>query len=218
MEIRVKLQEGPITVEVFANEDEDYESEITGVLDLLDENVARLESYARSPEKANFGRIDSELDGVEANTEEEEIKRVDESNVADDDSPLQPLSELVDVPISKLEGLIDVNPEAEEYPILYVEDLDLLGNSRVERQRRASLIILLSHRECYGEERMLSSDLKDSLVDSGVDEQSMFKMYQGKGERYFDTKGRGPSATLALKRPGRREAKKEIRNLIDEVR
>lgn len=209
MDISVRLDQGPMSIEITADTEEDYESEVLNVLDFLEENSTRLEKFGLAEE---FGEVEMSETGTDAKITQE--WETDESEEGEED-PIAPLSERVGLPEDKLKELFDIDPEGEDIPLLIIDDAEVLGDSKVKRQRSAALMLLLVYEVCYGEERMGSSDLKDSLADSRIEETNLFQIYNGDGERYFDTRGRGPSATVGLKRPGRRQARKEIRNLID---
>lgn len=105
-----------------------------------------------------------------------------------------------------------------EIPVLYIPDIQLLGDTREERQRRAALILLYLWEICLGEDCVKSSILKDALVQSGIDDSTLTNAYRGDADRYFERNGRGRSATVGLTGPGSREGYKEIKQLLELVR
>jgi hypothetical protein len=131
--------------------------------------------------------------------------------------PLEPVAKELKISEKQLEEVIYTDIEGGDNPLLLTEDTSLLGDKQTDQQRNASLILLYVWEKCYGEDRVLSSDLKEALSLSGVKESNMGNMYQGAGDRYFSRKGRGASASVALTPPGRRTAQRELKDLFEKV-
>lgn len=140
-----------------------------------------------------------------------------DSQGTDDQSQVDGLVELarkVNIDVGVLRETIDVDPYREHLPFIDV-DSEQLGDLKGERQYNIAHMILYVYDECYPEsDRMYSSDLKDQIEASRVSANNLYNAYSyDQGDTNFDRQGRGSSATIALTRPGKREA----RSIIQEV-
>lgn len=211
METTVNFEYGPLNVEIFAREDEDYQDEILDLLKFLENNQEKFEelgvmdtSPKMHPEKTetvslkDFGAGEDHSEDVES-------------------GPLASIASELRVPVRELKDLVYVNPEGEDFPVLYSDEVGELGQRQTDRQRVASLILLYLWHECYDEDRVKSSALKEALELSSVSSSGMANMYQGEGDRYFDRRGRGPTATVSLTAPGKRQARKVLRELANNI-
>lgn len=211
MNITVSLRHGPLDVEIEAEDSEDYRQEVLDLAEFLLDNDDAFEAFdepvsqlvaddgtttqASLTESANKTNIDPDPSEVDKES-------------ADDSGPLAPIAAATGVAESTLDHLIAVPDEDDRVPYLVLDDLDIIGTMQVEKKRSAALILLYAFHECYNQDRVASSDLKDAFIRSGVPEDQINKAYKDEGKRFFDPKGRGGSASVALLDPGKREAKK----------
>jgi hypothetical protein len=213
MDTTVTFEYGPISVEIHAYEGESYQDEVLDLLQFIEQNQDRfdeLEASSKSPEIHPEKTETASLQ--EFATEDQEGENTEEEN-----SPLKSIASELHVDIYDLETFLYANPKDDEPPILYIDELDELGDKQADRQRIASLILLYTWHDCYGEERVRSSALKNALELSNISSSGMANMYQGEGDRYFDRRGRGPTATVKLTPPGKRQARKEIKKFAEEA-
>ncbi|EMA40807.1 hypothetical protein [Halococcus hamelinensis] len=213
MKTNVKLEYGSATFEIQALEDDNYKDEVLEMLEFIGEHEDQFEILGEmksAPKMADSGAEDKSLDEFLPS----QTKNEEEENAESD--PLYPIASRIKVPVSELNTFLHVEPEEDSPPFVYTEDLDIDARRQVDKQRIVSLIILYLWDECYGYDRMKSTQLKDSLEFSDTSSSGMANMYQGKGDRYFDRRGRGPSATVGLTPPGKRQARKELTQIVNQ--
>lgn len=207
MEITVNLQYGPLDVEVHADGDEDYKSELLELLDLIKEHNDLLgEVHSNHGDKQGSEQVEERPEATLTQ---------DWHSGGDGSEELEPLADFVRLPPEALSTIFDIDPMGEEVPVLQLEDVEKLGGKQRDKQRNASLMLLIAWEVCYDEDKVASSDLKDALGFSGIPDENMYNMYQDEGDRYFDRGGRGPTATVALTGPGKREARKVIKKIVE---
>ena len=194
MEITITVERGPIEAQFQGSTWEDIEEELQGFVDFTENNNLL---------------VSKDLKGSDQN---EEWKP---ESSDDPEDPLQPIATKVDTTVDELRDIIYVDPELEQIPQVTIEK-DILGGKKAERQRHASYLILYVWKNCYGEERMSTSQLKEILSMAGISESKLANMRQGSGKGFFDSTGRGASSTIALTGPGEREALKYLKSLVEE--
>lgn len=212
MDTTVNLEYGPLEVEVHALEDENYKREILDLIEFIEDNRESLDELGGDSGPTEIPESKSETMSLGEFTADEEG---DEEGSEEESGPLGPIASRLRVPMSKLENFIYVDPGTDDFPVLYLEEVGEIGEKKTDRQRIASLILLYVWHECYDESRVKSSSLKDALELSNVSSSGMGNMYQGDGDRYFDRRGRGPSATVSLTPPGKRQARKVLKRLLE---
>ncbi|WP_081638713.1 hypothetical protein [Salinarchaeum sp. Harcht-Bsk1] len=213
MEKTAKLEYGPLEVEIHALDDEDYQKEILDLIQFIEENQDSLEGLGGGIEAS--GMPDSESDSMSLEEFGDDGGEQAEE-VADTSGPLGEIASRLRVPEARLEEFVYVDPDGGDFPVLYLDEVSNISERKTDRQRIASLILLYVWHECYDESRVKSSSLKDALELSNVSSSGMGNMYQGDGDRYFDRSGRGPSATVSLTPPGKRQARKVLKRLMEE--
>lgn len=222
MDIRLTLRKGPLEVEIEASDDDDYQAEILEILEFLDSNEDQLreldapnEEPDPEPEQASVTDWSNQTES--ASTEEQDTSDVEAGPDVVENGPAAEFASQLRVNPDRLVEVIDIDPNLEEEPFIDADTAEF-GETRIERQFHGALILLGTWQECYGVDRIASSDLKDALDISGIDSDSLYNMYQRIDEvdSYLDTSGRGSSATVALTRPGLREAQNRIRELVEE--
>jgi hypothetical protein len=213
MEKTARLEYGPLEVEIHALDGEDYQNEVLDIIRFIEENKDSLEDLddgSDTTEMDNSGNTETSLEEFTEEGEEEK----DESE--EPSGPLGAIASRLRTPESRLEDFIYVDPDGDDFPVLYLDEVGEVGERKTDKQRVGSLILLYIWHECYDVSRVKSSSLKDALELSNVSSEGMGNMYQGDGDRYFDRRGRGPSATVSLTPPGKRQARKVLKNLLEE--
>ncbi len=213
METTAKLEYGPLEVEIHALNDEGYQEEVLDLIQFIEDNQESLEGLVRDDDPSEMGPSKSEVTSLEEFTpnggEEEEESETEPG-------PLSEIASNLRVPEFKLEEFLYVDPVEDDFPVIYVDEIGNIGQRKTDKQRVASLILLYLWHECYDADRVKSTSLKDALELSNISSSGMGNMYQGDGDRYFDRKGRGPSATVRLTPPGKRQARKVLRRLVQD--
>lgn len=209
METTAKLEYGPLEVEIHAFDDEEYQEEVLDLIQFIEDNQDSLDDLVGSSELAEIGRSKSKTMSLEefgeTDQKEDEVETTEQE---EESGPLAEIASELRVPEHRLEDFIYVDPEADDFPVLYIDEVGDIGERKTDRQRVCSLILLYVWHEYYDKERVKSSSLKDALELSDISSSGMGNMYQGEGDRYFDRRGRGPSATVSLTPPGKRQARK----------
>lgn len=212
METTVTFEYGPLTVEIHAREDENYQDEILDLMRFLENHQEQFEEIGVESGAAEIHPEKTEMVSLDQ-FESEEPQEDDESEAGA--GLLGPIASELRISVAELREFLHVDPDNDDLPVMYVDELGDIGKKQTDRQRVASLVLLYLWHECYDEDRVKSSALKDALELSNVSSSGMANMYQGDGDRYFDRRGRGPTATVALTPPGKRQARKVIRRLVD---
>lgn len=214
METTVTLEYGPLKAEIFARDDENYQDEILDFLKFLENNQERFESLGTAEPSPDVYQSKTERASLEdfASESEEAIEASDEI-----DNPFKQIASSLRISPERLEDFLYVDPEREDSPVLFVDKLGELGERQTDRQRVASLALLYTWHEYYDEERVKSTDLKNALELSDISSSGMANMYQGDGDRLFDRRGRGPTATVRLTAPGLRQARNVLKQMAEDI-
>jgi hypothetical protein len=216
METTITLEHGPMKVEIHALNDENYQEEVLDLIQFIEENQERFEELGMGTETSEMTKSRSEETSLEQftkNESEEDQEEVEEEETG----PLSSIASELRVSANELRKFLHSEPEEEDFPVLYVDELGEIGERKTDRQRVASLVLLYVWHECYDIDRVKSTDLKDALELSNISATGMGNMYQGEGDRYFDRAGRGPSATVRLTPPGKRQARKVLRQFVQQL-
>jgi hypothetical protein len=211
MEISITFRDGPIDVEVSANEEESY-------IDVLEELERFVDEYGPtgyqmqqhgpqqknrddSPDKnskENAGQ-ESKSESTDSTAENSYLDRV---NATD--------SELLR--ILKL-GSID-GDEIKEFPKI-IGNVDVLGESGQDRLLNGSIVLLTVLDEVHGISRVSTSNLKNALSDSGMNVDYWTNIGQTSNvDVYLNRRGSGSSATTAIREPGKEDAYEQIQTLV----
>lgn len=228
MNIKVTLRHGPLDFEIEADsDDDDYQDEIAKILDFVEENKDKLNDVGAglAPTPRPSGGTDVER----APSEETETETSSESSEAPDtesNGRFVEISRRVGVDEATLERMFDVPEDKDEIPAIIIEEfnggVDSLGDNRMERQARGSLMLLYMWQKVHDLEKVYSSDLADALHMSGVDPEKTANMYQafdGDADAYFERHGSGgPYSGVSLTRRGERVAINEIEKFSNNMK
>ena len=216
METTAKLEYGVLEVEIHAFDDEDYQKEVLDLIQFIEDNQDSLDELGGISDPAEIDQSKSEVVSLEEFGENDQTETdLDAADQEDETGPLADIASELRIPEHKLEDFIYVDPQEDDFPVLYIDEMGDIGERKTDRQRVSSLILLYVWQECYDVERSKSSSLKDALELSDVSSSGMGNMYQGEGDRYFDRRGRGPSATVSLTPPGKRQARKLLKRFAE---
>ncbi|MCJ0621387.1 hypothetical protein JZX76_18350 [Haloarcula hispanica] len=225
MDIHVTLRHGPLEVDIDAGSDDDYQSELLDLLEFLEEYEERFSDLEPEPDESETNESGESEEGQasmdaftggEVLSEQDQVSNEGDSSVAGgDEAAIESLAKKAEASPEQLREFIDIDPDREEPPFI-VPETGEFADTKTRRQFIGSLILLAVWDDCYEEDRMKSSTLKDGLEFSGINSDSMYNMYDlDDAERLFDKTGRGGKATVKLTRPGKREAYKTLRELLN---
>ena len=209
MDIRLTLHHGPIEAEVEATADEEYQEKFLELLEFIEENQDRIQKVEfpsrQTGEEGSNKSTATQTTLTESNQEDNTVT----SEIA---AVLEPVARKTGVEVQKLERVLFVDPDSEEPPEILIDDPSIFGDSKKSKQKPVSLILLYLWDECYGQDTVHSSDLKDALADCGIDPSNLFNIYDSK----FRKSG-GNNRQLSLTRSGKLQAQDEICNLIEDA-
>lgn len=205
---------GPLNAEFQGGDQEELQDNLVEFVEFLEENDDVFDAI-RASYNGNGGSATSDInagyieEGTEEQTNGESVGEVEE-----EDHPLKSLARNANTSTETLDDIIYVDPDGEEKPQLLVSKKHL-GGTKAERQRTAAYILLRVWEDCYGEERMKTSELKSLLTMANIKEDKLYNAWKGAGKGDFDPTGRGESATVGLTGPGRRQAIKVLQQLVE---
>ncbi|NLV08192.1 hypothetical protein GOC83_18885 [Haloarcula rubripromontorii] len=224
MDIHVTLRHGPLEVDIDADSDDEYQSELLNLLEFLEEYEERFSDLEPEPDESETDESGESEEGQasmdaftggEVLSEQDQVSNEGDSSVANgDEDTIETVAKKANASPEQLREFIDIDPEREEPPFI-VPETGEFADTKTRRQFIGSLILLAVWDDCYEEDRMKSSTLKDALEFSDIDSDSMYNMYDlADAESAFDKSGMGRNATVGLTRPGKREAYKTLRELL----
>lgn len=216
MELTIKFQHGPLDAEFTGEDPKEVQENLLEFVDFLGKNTEQFEDI-EPPESDSEGLKKPGLDSDRWKETSDNHSTNNSSNSEEEeeeDHPLASLARKANTSAKTLNEIIYVDPDGEEEPQLMIEKTEL-GENKTERQRTAAYMILRVWDDCYGEDRMKTSKLKNILTMSGVSDVDLFNAWNGPGKGNFDSRGSGASATVGLTGPGKRRALKTIQELVE---
>lgn len=209
MKIQVTFQDGPIEAEITAEEDEDYDEALETLADFVDGYDIQ-------------GTVDTSEDAASIENEAGKKEKNGNQVMNPDSSQSNPLFDQVDATESEIHRIIKTGTvedgEVKELPEI-LGNTDILGSSKEERLLNGSVVILSILDGVHDISRVKTSEIKDALSNSGIDEGAWGKLSRTDNEDvYLDRRGKGPSATTELRPPGKEDAMGYIQDLIDDHR
>ncbi|APX95726.1 hypothetical protein [Natronorubrum daqingense] len=202
MEITATVDYGTLEIELSSDEREEVQQNLLEVIDFLEENN---EAFKGLDLTVQNGSSQTELSATEWSNNDGQ-----QEQSKDDGSSLKSLARKFDVTIEAINEIVFVDPFGEERPQLMANS-EQLGSSVPERQRHAAFIILTVLEECYDEEEIETAEFKELLTFAGISDGNLYRAWD---DSLFQT-GKGRSAKVSLKGPGKREAKKYLKALLE---
>jgi len=220
MEIAVKSRQGPLDVEFQAEEREELESELVEFVDFSKENQNTISGLSIP---VNAGEKGGQTGMTEWTAEEQISKKretVEEDGYSDTE---EQLAERIHIDVSDLVDFIEVPENENDRPHIKTwkleEDAETLGNSRKDRQAKASLMILYTWKESDDVDGVTFETLKRALSDSNIDPARIDTMYtalDGDAEKYIDKPG-DRSGKINLNSDGEHRARQELCALVGDL-
>lgn len=213
MELVVEFDTGLVNAELKGDSWAEIEPELQGMIGFLQDEDGALSEIATHSILPQHTAGVTKAVGAASGAVPPSGKREDAGSDPDG-GPLAALVRKTGKSVDELDELVYVDPDGEELPQV-LADKSVIGDSKAERQRNAAYMILAVWDECYGEERMKTSDFKDILTMSGISDNNLYNAWVGAGKGDFHSTGQGPSATVGLTGPGKRQALKVFQSLAD---
>lgn len=197
MDISITFEQGPISAEIEATEDDD-------VMAVLNDFAAFIEQNPRlaQPSESQHRETAGSAKGTTHDSEAEEVgdgTGQNEANEEYDNQMLKPLLENIDVAEEDFIRLVEVH---EDVTPRLLQSGKLPADSATERIYNAAAVLLTVHQTCYEEEWMKSSDLSDALVDSGLSDRTDYIYNKETWNSHFDKDGEGRGTKLRMTRLG----------------
>lgn len=209
MELNVTLDYGSLNAEFQGGDREEIEENVLQFIQFLQDNEENLNGVM------TVERRDGDEQAGNGTPPEEKSGSTDdgrgEKDISDNHE-LAPIASEVDASIEELEELIYVSVEEDDLPLLLIDDVDRLGDSVPDRQANTAMVILLVWKKVYGEDKMLISDMKDIFSRMSI---STSHTYRAWDKSYFTQPSKGSGAKLKLRRPGKREARSILEDLVE---
>lgn len=221
MELTVNLNHGPIDVEFTGEDREEVEENLLHFIEFLEENQESIAGIDL-PDNGNNSEETPELDSDYWEEQQEESESTTQNNLGDSSVSYGSIPNRTGIDEAKLAEYFAVDPESEEPPYLNFdpEVLGEDGNSRSEKQMRGCLILLTLWNEVNETEECGSSELKDALRISAIDDTNLYNMYRfndDEGDRYFNREGSGGNTDISLTMAGKREGYDQIARTVERL-
>jgi len=160
--------------------------------------------------KSNLGDIQDINKSLSMVTSNERSEKSEHSNEKGAISLNDPFNDFIKRHKINPKGLSEVFDFSGSYPILITE---IGGSSRVERQIKASLLILLAYKKHYGGEKLTSNELVKALDSSSIDTDMIWNATTTmKRDRYIARAKHSKTNTITSK--GEQEAVSALRELL----
>lgn len=204
MEINIKFQDGPIVAEIHANEEDNYEDVLEDLAGFVD----------------NYGELTGDVD-----SSQQTLPEVGSENEETENKPGEPTEEHTKNPILANTGISEsqfsrilkrgrVNDEDIHEPPRIIGNTDLLGESKSLQMLHAATIIVTVFDDLYGIKKVKTSKIKEGVKDSGINIDNWDNIHRlDEKEIYFDSRGRGRTATMEIRPPGKDKAYELIQTL-----
>lgn len=186
----------------------------------LGENRVNLEGSEEFVER-QYNEVIEEFDldagnsGIVTSDSEDSNSNSETGNNGDfnlNDEKLRKLVKKLGVDGSKFNEIFSVDGE---HPFILAED-QLPGGNEREILMNASLVLTYIWHEYYGDSRIKTTKLKNAVMDSELPYENFgSRTNADKYDTYFNSRGKGPSASVSLREPGKRKAKSIIKEMVE---
>lgn len=211
MEITIHFEDGPIEAEIVTKDGEDF----SAVLESLQEFVEEYEIQGRPIAEPAQPQETVDQPGKE---DDSNTGGSESEPTIDSDDPITAKTGVSKGDIQRIlkRGRVEDN-EVIDFPEI-IGNEDLLGDTIKTRLLHGSAIVLTVLKDYYGVDRVSTSELKNALTESGLDGSNWGNMTaMDEADVYFDRRGSGSSATIAIRQPGVEEAYEMIQELADNL-
>lgn len=199
MKISLTFEQGPITAEVEATEEDDYAQFLEDLAEFLDDHPELVSGDGRSElDRESNGKEGG--DGAEGEDEMDHTDKKESEELKVDNEFLRPILEEVGIEEEKFVRLFEVHEDVTPR----ILDADKLpGDSPGKKIMNASALILTLWQECYDETWMKTSELSDALEQSSLSDRTDYIYNQDNWKSLFDRDGEGRGTKLRVTRLGK---------------
>jgi hypothetical protein len=211
MDVTIRFEDGPIEAEISAEDGEDFQSALDSLRDFMDEYEP-----LGSVESSNGTNPEDSSPQLDRKTEAESVSEEADSSSIDSDDPLVSNTGVERGTLQRILKMGSADgTDVEDFPKI-IGNTDVLGDSNQEKLLHGSAVILTILSERHGISKVRTSELKDALSESGLNEDNWNNMTgMAKADVYFNRRGQGNSATTEIRDPAKEDAYDEIKKLAD---
>lgn len=200
MELTVTLEYGPLNAEFCGEDQEEIQNSVTDFMDFLEKNSNDFKNVGISKVVNHTDVQASSPDGpkVRSPTAKSSHSRVT--------GKFESIAQRARADVEKLEQFLFYPDDENRVPFLRLDDfedgVDVLGESKGDKQAKGSLILLFLMKEIEDKEEVDSQTLNKALQTSGIDPSNrgnMYKALDGEADRYFKRDNQG---NVGLTDPG----------------
>lgn len=215
MDLRLTIEHGAITAEIEASDGDDYREVLEELADFAEEHPDFVKS--QKTEEDDLGQSNTDSDTTETNLKEfadepSAGSDIDSGDEEVENKMLRPLLESLDVSeddfIRTFEVAEDVTPR-----ILAPEKVP--GETKSEKFLNAALVISKIWQDCYGEPWLKSSELSDSIEQSGLGERTDYIYSQDGWQRLLNKEGQSRGTKIQPTRLGEDKAEEVITQMVN---
>lgn len=215
MDLTIEFEDGPIEAKLVTDQDEDYEQVLQELSEFVNQ-YGELQTPPNQVNETNQVNEANQANGAEDAGAQLELGEQPESEPNADGGTITNLSEFEETQLLRIlkkgrveDGQVQENPRV-------IGDTAELGDTETERLLHASIIIMTVMEDFHGAENMKTSELKQSLEDSGL-KANNFSNIDTLDETgvYLNRRGRGSTATTEIRAPGKDAAYEQVKHLLE---
>lgn len=206
MEVTITFNQGPLEAEIHASDEDDYRKILDDLADFVNKHPELVEkpNPGTTPSQTTGGRSDQA--GDEAQESEGKVSSLEVEN-----EMLRPVLRETNIDEESFIRVFEVHKDVTPR-ILNTEILP--GDSPGKMVLNASAILLTLWQECYDETWMKSSDLSDTLEQSGISDRTDYIYNQSNWQSLFDKQGEGRGTKLRVTRLGKDEGVALMKEMV----
>ncbi|MFC7215161.1 hypothetical protein ACFQO4_13880 [Saliphagus sp. GCM10025334] len=213
MELKLTLEHGALSAQIEASEEDNYTQVLDDLATFLEDHPElAINRDVETPQEPNPEPEQSteSKDAVLAEFTETDSGSPSSSVETISREILRPLLKEIDVSEDEFIRVFEVDEEVT--PRILTSD-DIPGETKGEKILNASLILTTIWQECYGEKWMKTSELSDSLEQSGLSNRTDYIYNQENWQAMFNKDGEKRGTKLRVTRLGKDKAEELMETL-----
>lgn len=214
MELNISLEHGPLTAEIKASEEEDYEEVLEDLAGFLEDHPSLINGSSLESTKETSSNVTESKNATEAslaNFSDGDDLQLEYDEVEIENEMLRPILERVEIGEDEFMRTFEVHEDITPR-ILTPEDVP--GESVGEKILNASLVLTTIWQDCYDEQWMKTSDLSTALEQSGMKDRVDYIYNQKNWKSLFNKEGKSRGTKLRITRLGKDKADDLIKKMV----
>lgn len=212
MELHISLEYGALNAEISASEQDDYEEVLQTLADFLNEHPQLANNLSDSPEEGSEDKSRNREKTDNAPLSQYTSKADGEKSSSDTIENEMLRSLLGDVNVSEDDFIRTFEAHEDVAPRILKPDL-VPGETKGERILNASLVITTICQECYNKNWMKTSELSNSLEQSGLSSRTDYIYNQDNWQSLLNKDGEKRGTKLRVTRLGKDKAEELIKSM-----